>query len=523
MGDSATGRTRVRIPYRASGHEKMTASHRASALLLACLGVACSPGSSAGDPPPSTGNPAQPESLLFRGLTGPGKTLFVVVDYPDDAEPPLMTEQEAAAHASLLLNRTAGNSYQKYAVTVDIVHIAMPQDRAFYSAPNPFWTRIVADVTKLAGQQGFDFTSYDSQVIFTPKVWNSTARGLGTANRRTALVSCIIGSACGAGWEKLSLHEQGHAWGYWHAKFLQQTHGSPPYSASGTLHERGDIFDPLGAGNRLLPGHAAAVQHFHPWTKLRLGWLDAQDIGEITTSGTYWVQNLEATPSSLDPSALPSALKIRRDASTSYWLFRRASEPLLTPGVLVTWGAGNNASETVLLDMTPGSHTNELDDCYDAPLAVGQSYTDPIGGLEIITEEVQADRARIRVRFDPGVSPATYDNLPVVNVTSPAFGETTWGTVRFDVDAFDPDVGTASGDGISSIRINLFDGSDDNKPVVASKTFLQPQDTVTWLFDTTQGLTPDGTWGLTIEAADANGAVNQWVFNFLIDNTGPSF
>jgi len=128
----------------------------------------------------------------------------------------------------------------------------------------------------------------------------------------------------------------------------------------------------------------------------------------------------------------------------------------------------------------------------------------------------------VSVVFDPGVNPANHDILPIVDVLNPPRGQTVSGLIEFEVDVYDPDTGTESGDGIVMVRLDVFDASDDLRPVVLSREFSSPSDIVRWSFDTRQW-TPDGIWGLAIEVTSANFAVNEGQYHFLVDNTGPSF
>jgi hypothetical protein len=186
----------------------------------------------------------------------------------------------------------------------------------------------------------------------------------------------------------------------------------PPPPGTCYVIDYGDLIDAMGAA---YPGHYNAFQ------KERLGWLNygsSPPITTVTTSGTYILEAYElASPG-------PKALKILKstDSTTGAktWYYVEARQPLgfdsvlnttastvgivstIPNGVLLHLGTESSPNSSRLLDMSPVTDTSIWDWLVDAPLLVGQSFTDPATGMTITTAWVTSTEAAVTVSFGGG-------------------------------------------------------------------------------------------------------------------------
>ncbi len=435
-------------------------------------------------------------------VLGPQQYLVLRVKYPGKEEPDPISFAAATGHSQQVSDALVVNSYGRASVTFDITPILlMPQPATFYESGSTL-TAIRADAVKLAEQLGFDVDSYEREVIWSRKLWNG-ATALGSINFRSTFVS--------GGNGYLWTHELGHSYGWRHANFWSVKGGNPD-PGFGTEVEYGDRFDSMG--------DTSSFHHFNPLSKQRGGWLAAGEIQEITQSGTYSLRSIEGEP---QPGGLPSALRVRRTADSDYWIFHRASEPLVNNGPVITVGFRDNVRPTRLLDMTPGSIANDWE---DAALVPGETFASTFAPVEITTVSSSPDGgATVQVVLGGGA----LDTPPVIGVVHPTPGVTLSGQVTYRVTAFDPDAGVADGCGIDTLHMWLHpitdqvigalrQGLDPPTPVAA---VVHPISPFELSVDTTQIV--DGWYLLVVRATGADGGTILAQFQHLIDNTGPSF
>src|SRR4029077_6931601 len=227
---------------------------------------------------------------------------------------------------------------------------------------------------------------------------------VGTADRPAtdtwynASTSCVV-----------LVQEPGHNFGMQHSSSLAcpgATFADDPNACTGG--EYGDRFEPMGGGWR----------HMNAWKKNYQGWFGGCNGVHVASSGTFTllpfepqcngVQYLQIKAIKPRPFMRPAAggggattehldyyyVELRTPVHFDGTLGNGTSS--LSPRVLVHV-AGQSRTRTqaglhtFLLDMTPS--TTGTNGFSDAALAVGQTFTDPAGGLTITTQAVSASQA----------------------------------------------------------------------------------------------------------------------------------
>jgi uncharacterized delta-60 repeat protein len=225
-----------------------------------------------------------------------------------------------------------------------------------------------------AATAGFTTSNYDRVAV----VFADTS-GIGGNQFGFAGLADIAGSfSWFNGYFTLAIvtHELGHNYGLRHANLWQIPGGSlNPVDPAGSSDEYGDVFDVMGEG----PGNAATQpSHFNPWFLNRIDWLPNTAVQTISSGGSYRLYRFDHAGADL---ATTRALKVRRDASTTYWLGLRrkylgnASLGDVANGAYITWGYDSNVQSNLIDIDTPGT------DARDASLNVGSTFTDSAAGI----------------------------------------------------------------------------------------------------------------------------------------------
>lgn len=267
-------------------------------------------------------------------------------------------------------------------------------------------------------------------------------------------------------------HELGHNFGVHHASSLSCSAGAVRVALSSTCSssEYGDPFTVMGGGT---------TAHDHATHLGQFGWLPASEIRAVGPGGPYELGSVLDGPAGSD-----RLLSINRGNGTWFYLDLRsvhgayfdnfASGAAAVNGVTVrispdapspTW----SVSQTQLVDTTPATATYN-----DAPLAVGQTLTDPVSGLRITTLSASSGLATVSVLdagtpSAPGSFQATASSATSVDLTWAA------ATDNFGVDHY---------------RV-LRDGVDVGTPTGTSFT--------------DSGRTPQTTYAYTVSAVDGSG------------------
>jgi len=383
--------------------------------------------------------------LTSTPFTGNLKILFISFKYPGD-ERGIVSTSELRSDADLVEDSIERNSYDKVSLTIDITPtLTMPNPPSYYLAGHPS-TRMRADAAKVAAQAGFDVDSYDREILFGRPILGGI-KAFGTLNRRTAIMN--------NGVEYTMVHELGHTFGWRHTNFWEVKSGSP-ISSEGIEEDYGDRYDMMGSRGAKPPYPASIWHHFNPWLKYRNGWIPDESILNVTNSGTYTIQALDSDPMTGTSVTKYTALKIRKDPFTEYWIFYRSLEEFINYGPVITRIFNTNIYSTHLLDMTPGSQN---DDWKDAALPVGQTFSDTQNGITVKTISRSPSEVQVEVTVDANAL-ASMDNLPLIDVVNPPSGQTIEGTVDYLVTAFDPDFGNNDGAGINKVTLWLHHATD---------------------------------------------------------------
>ncbi|MEO8211725.1 MAG: hypothetical protein ABI560_00960 [Myxococcales bacterium] len=240
--------------------------------------------------------------------------------------------------------------------------------------------------------------------------WSGLAT-LGTAAKPTkdtwynASTGCVV-----------LVQEPGHNFGMQHSSSIRCT-GTPLANdtTTCTASEYGDPFDPMGGGCR----------HMNAWQKTYQGWFGGCNGVNNTSSGTFTLLPFEMRCDGAQFLKIkaPKTRTIRRSGGggsatteTLDYYYVELRTPLdfdgtlggsaLTPRVLLHIAndlkdSAARAIHPYIIDMTPTTSTFT-----DAALAVGQTYTDPAGGLTITATAVSATEATIKVDMANGTGGA---------------------------------------------------------------------------------------------------------------------
>jgi hypothetical protein len=208
------------------------------------------------------------------------------------------------------------------------------------------------------------------------------------------------------------VQEPGHNFGMQHSSSLScpgASFADDPNTC--TASEYGDVFDPMGSSCR----------HMNAWQKSYQGWLSACNGVKVTSTGTFNLVPFEEQCSGVQFLQIqaPKARTFMRPAGGGgnattenlayYYVELRTpndfdgtlgNRAALAPTVLIHVADNlrtrtQAGDHTFLLDMTPT--TTGRTGFSDAGLGVGQTFTDPAGGVSITVQSLSATGATIVV------------------------------------------------------------------------------------------------------------------------------
>ncbi|HEY0376771.1 MAG TPA: hypothetical protein VGC87_07430 [Pyrinomonadaceae bacterium] len=376
-------------------------------------GGEASPESSASSEASVTGG-VTPQSPWTEGAK---TVLFMRVDFSDAAGEPVDVGGNTltVARAQALVNTECNNfyknnSYNKTSVTTTVTPVLrMPQTAAWYGTGNNIY-QLLTDARAAAKSKGFDTANFTLDVAAFRYISTLWWAGYAWIGAKGAWLNGYFDL-------RVTAHELGHNYGLYHANFWHTTDGT--VTGTGSSEEYGNPFDQMGIGD------STGNRHFSAWDKNTLGWVPDADVQNVTTGGTYRIQAYDSIT-----AAGRRALKIQKDASTYYWVeFRQAiaGSPYASNGATIYWGYTANTASN-LLDMTPTSGFG----ADDAPLAVGQIFTDSKNGIKITAV---AKTATAPAALDVSVTFTTNLNTLALATSPVAGGGKVTGTVTLNAPA----------------------------------------------------------------------------------------
>lgn len=256
-----------------------------------------------------------------------------------------------------------------------------------------------------ASSDGFVRTNYNSVIYAFPTNQNCFWQGQATLGGQPGIIR-INGNS----WFELGIiaHEMGHNLGLYHANSFTCRQDSPtgpivPISNDCTSNEYGDPSDIMGG---------AAQSHFGNYHKGRPyngSWLVASNTQTLdpsaNPSGTYSLAPIETQTTGVQALRIPRGTDTAGQPLYYYLEFRQRigfdsnlSLPLVN-GVIIRIANGYNAGNSPkIIDTTATTTPNQF---LDAPLAVGQTFTDPYIGMSVTTESISPSGAQVSINFTP--------------------------------------------------------------------------------------------------------------------------
>ena len=233
----------------------------------------------------------------------------------------------------------------------------------------------------------YDSDNYDLDFVFCGFIPGQSTIASGRAHGKGVFGTTSLALA----------HEFGHNFGLQHANGISRsTYHSPIRNGFFFTDAYGDVYDLMGWKNTA-PIPLPPDRDFNPYCKWQMGWLPDANIATPAVSGTH---RIHAFDQPVLEAGKNYALRVVRDPSRVYWFSYRAGitnpESIWSNNGLEVRIGGESvvatAGHTTLLDMTPGSRglpsipgvtNNPYATLYDAPLAIGRTYSDNEANLHV--------------------------------------------------------------------------------------------------------------------------------------------
>ena len=371
-------------------------------------------------------------------ITGEKRVLWLKLEFGDDPGEPVSDATLATTSADVntfYQGTSHGKTSMRFTTVPTLLRV---RDKAYYNTSGSTTGDLRSDALAAAkaydvanGNTGaYDPDKFDRWIMVFKRVAAYNFGGIGNLGGPTVWLNNSAGASVAA-------HELGHN------QSLDHSHAWLPSGPSpigpGTHVEYGDVFDRMGSSG------SSANNFFNVSQKFKLGYLDTASITTITTAGAYRLTRHDHK----DAMGVRGLRVGAGNVDYDYWIeHRRLGPTALTPqqldrlqnGVVLHWGPQKlpnfvTGAGSYLIDTTPGSAggTN------DAPLRIGESFTDPNAGITITPLAVggTAPNEYIDVQVSFG---ATAGNRNPVLVADAPFGTLSARTnLTVSASATDPD------------------------------------------------------------------------------------
>lgn len=209
-------------------------------------------------------------------------------------------------------------------------------------------------------------------------------------------------------------HELGHNLGAVHSQGYDCGSRMFDDPSNCSVVDYGDPFDDMGA----------ATYHFNNYIKEHLGWLDAGNVLQVTSTGDYTIQPIEIR------TTQPQLLKIKRKTNTDgtedwFYVENRIATGIDssmssygTSGALIRYVNGELTTtqaafrSTLLIDSTPNSQSGG-GDFNDAGFPINRTFTDSTTGISITPTAKSGNNLTLHVVVPGGSTPAPTVDLKI--------------------------------------------------------------------------------------------------------------
>jgi hypothetical protein len=361
-------------------------------------------------------------SPAFADALGVQNMLIIPVNFTTKPDQPWTREQ---IHANMFTSVNAyyqGVSGGRTTLTGQVTPwLTLDMD------PNACDTQKLAPLADEAARNaGFDPSAYSRFVYVMPGMtcgWGGLATMGPSLPSRMWLTTIKV---------EVMAHELGHNFGLAHSR--ARTCPAGDLSTSCTEFEYGDVFDLMGS---------SALVPFNAFQMRRLGFLDtasAPSTLQVAAPGEYRIGAYSGNtsdpralripagtdPTSGQPRTLYVTLRQPVGSDASLALNPTFDPQRLRSGIVINSGV-EATKKVYLLDGTPLSRSGGMD-MYDAPVLVGESFSDPASGVTLSPVEVSEGFARVRVDFQspiPQPEPANSAPVAVSDAATAAAGTST--------------------------------------------------------------------------------------------------